>query len=118
MFGLSFWFNYSFYILHSKLVKSWNLYSVISIFLGVFFSASLAFLKPVSQDDSFYYLVICGIVSVASMILGLSGSYVLILMGNYKLIMLQSVSDPFSNLNILVPVILGAIVGFWDCLME
>ena len=43
---------------------------------------------------------------------GLSGSYVLILMGNYQLIMLQSVSDPFSNLNILVPVILGAIVGF------
>ena len=27
--------------------------------------------------------------------------------------MLQSVSDPFSNLNILMPVILGAIVGFW-----
>lgn len=81
--------------------------------MGFFFAASLAFLKPVTQDDSFYYLVICGIVSVASMILpGLSGSYVLILMGNYQLIMLQSVSDPISNLNILLPVILGAIVGF------
>jgi putative membrane protein len=96
-----------------KMVKSWNISSFISLVFGIFFAASLAFLKPVTQDDSFYYLVICGIVSVASMILpGLSGSYVLILMGNYQLIMLQSVSDPISNLNILLPVILGAIVGF------
>jgi putative membrane protein len=96
-----------------KMVKSWNISTFISLFLGIFFAASLAFLKPFSQDDSFYYLVICGIVSVASMILpGLSGSYVLILMGNYQLIMLQSVSDPISNLNILTPVILGAVIGF------
>jgi putative membrane protein len=96
-----------------KMVKSWNISSIISLLFGIFFATSLAFLKPVTQDDSFYYLVICGIVSVASMILpGLSGSYVLILMGNYQLIMLQSVSDPISNLNILLPVIFGAIVGF------
>ena len=96
-----------------KMVKSWNMSSFLSLAIGIVFAASLAFLKPVNQDDSFYYLVICGIVSVASMILpGLSGSYVLILMGNYQLIMLQSVSDPISNLNILIPVILGAVVGF------
>ena len=96
-----------------KMVKSWNISTFFFLFLGFVFAASLVFLKPVSQDDSFFYLVICGIVSVASMILpGLSGSYVLILMGNYQLIMLQSVSDPISNLNILMPVILGAIIGF------
>ena len=96
-----------------KMVKSWNISSFISLVSGIVFAASLAFLKPVTQDESFYYLVICGVVSVASMILpGLSGSYILILMGNYQLIMLQSVSDPISNLNILIPVILGAIIGF------
>ena len=96
-----------------NMVKSWNISSFVFLVLGVVFASSLAFLKPVTQDDSFYYLIICGIVSVASMILpGLSGSYVLILMGNYKLIMLQSVSDPISNLNILLPVVLGSIFGF------
>ena len=43
---------------------------------------------------------------------GLSGSYVLILMGNYQLIMLQSVSDPINNMSILLPVVIGAIIGF------
>ena len=59
------------------------------------------------------------VVAVSSMILpGLSGSYVLILMGNYQLIMLQSVSDPLNNFNILLPVFMGAIIGFLDYHME
>ncbi|MBL6871750.1 MAG: DUF368 domain-containing protein [Flavobacteriales bacterium] len=97
----------------AKMINSWNISSIVFLFIGITFATSLAFLKPLSENSSSYYLFICGIVSVASMILpGLSGSYVLILMGNYHLIMLHSVSDPFSNLNILFPVILGSIIGF------
>ena len=97
----------------AKMINSWNISSIVFLLLGITFATSLAFLKPLSENSSSYYLFICGIVSVASMILpGLSGSYVLILMGNYHLIMLHSVSDPFSNLNILFPVILGSIIGF------
>ena len=97
----------------AKMIKSWNIPSIVFLLVGITFATSLAFLKPLSENSSSYYLFICGIVSVASMILpGLSGSYVLILMGNYHLIMLHSVSDPFSNLNILFPVILGSIIGF------
>ena len=97
----------------AKMINSWNISSLVFLLIGITFATSLAFLKPLSENSSSYYLLICGIVSVASMILpGLSGSYVLILMGNYHLIMLHSVSDPFSNLNILFPVILGSIIGF------
>tara|TARA_B110000027_G_C16107785_1_gene296150 strand:- start:359 stop:1285 length:927 start_codon:yes stop_codon:yes gene_type:complete len=97
----------------AKMINSWNISSIVFLLIGITFATSLAFIKPLSENSSSYYLFICGIVSVASMILpGLSGSYVLILMGNYHLIMLHSVSDPFSNLNILFPVILGSIIGF------
>jgi len=97
----------------AKMINSWNISSIVFLLVGITFATSLAFLKPLSENSSSYYLFICGIVSVASMILpGLSGSYVLILMGNYHLIMLHSVSDPLSNLNILFPVILGSIIGF------
>lgn len=40
---------------------------------------------------------------------GLSGSFVLILMGNYKLIMVDAVSD--FNMEILIPVAIGAGIG-------
>ena len=96
-----------------KMVKIWSISSIVFLCIGITFATSLAFLKPLTENSSTYYLFVCGIVSVASMILpGLSGSYVLILMGNYHLIMLKSVSDPFSNLNILFPVVLGSIIGF------
>ncbi|MAJ05296.1 MAG: DUF368 domain-containing protein [Crocinitomicaceae bacterium] len=96
-----------------KMVKNWNITSVSSLILGIILASSLAFIKPVSENASIYYLFLCGIVAVSSMILpGLSGSYVLILMGNYQLIMLQSVSDPINNMSILLPVVIGAIIGF------
>ena len=96
-----------------KLVTNWNIISVSSLILGIILASSLAFIKPVSENASIYYLVLCGVVAVSSMILpGLSGSYVLILMGNYQLIMLQSVSDPINNMSILLPVVIGAIIGF------
>ena len=96
-----------------KMVKNWNIVSVSSLILGITLASSLALIKPVSENASIYYLVLCGVVAVSSMILpGLSGSYVLILMGNYQLIMLQSVSDPINNMSILLPVVIGAIIGF------
>ena len=96
-----------------KMVKNWNIISLSSLILGITFASFMAFIKPVSENASIYYLVLCGIVAVSSMILpGLSGSYVLILMGNYQLIMLQSVSDPINNMSILLPVVIGAIIGF------
>ena len=96
-----------------KMVKNWNIISVSSLTLGIILASALAFIKPVSENASIYYLILCGVVAVSSMILpGLSGSYVLILMGNYQLIMLQSVSDPINNMSILLPVVIGAIIGF------
>ena len=96
-----------------KMVSNWSFSSFLSLFLGLVIASSLAFIKPLSENSASYYLILCGVVAVSSMILpGLSGSYVLILMGNYQLIMLKSVSDPISNWNILFPVIIGAILGF------
>jgi len=96
-----------------RMVNKWNLSSILTLIIGTGVAVSLAFLKPASENSTIWYLLICGIVAVASMILpGLSGSYVLILMGNYQLIMLKSASDPLSNLSILFPVIIGAIIGF------
>ncbi len=40
---------------------------------------------------------------------GLSGSFILILLGNYQLVMIDAVTD--LNLTVLLPVIIGAIVG-------
>lgn len=91
-------------------IRKWNLWVVILFLGGATFAVLITLLKPASENASFIYLVICGVVAICSMILpGISGSFVLLLMGNYELVMLQAVSE--FNLTILLPVILGAVAG-------
>lgn len=93
-----------------KTINKWNLATIISLIVGTAIAVTISVLTPANENDSFFYLILCGVVGVCSMILpGLSGSFVLILMGNYKLVMITAVSE--LNLTILLPVALGVVVG-------
>ena len=85
--------------------------AVVALFLlGTAIAAGIAFLEPASENDSIPYLLLCGAVAMCSMILpGLSGSYVLLLMGNYHLVMIKAVSS--FDFGILIPVGIGAVAG-------
>lgn len=100
-----------------KMVKSWSPRVIGLGILGCVLAVSLVFLTPAQENTNPLYLGICGVVAICSMIIpGLSGSFVLVLMGNYKLIMLDSV-NALSELNfgealpVLIPVGIGAVVG-------
>ncbi len=91
-------------------VQKINFSSIISFLVGTSIAVAISVMSPASENSSLYYLFICGIVAACSMILpGLSGSFVLILMGNYQLIMIDAVND--LNLDILIPVVIGAAFG-------
>ncbi len=93
-----------------KTVKVWNLISIITFFIGTVIAIAISVLTPASENSSTLYLFICGIVAICSMIIpGLSGSFVLILMGNYQLVMINAVSE--FNIKTLLPVALGAGIG-------
>lgn len=93
-------------------VEKWNWKTIISFIVGTGIALLIAFGTPAKENDNFIYLMICGAVAICSMILpGLSGSFVLVLMGNYQLIMIDAISD--LNLKILIPVIIGSIVGLF-----
>jgi putative membrane protein len=91
-------------------VKKWSAGPIIALVLGLAIAVGIALIHPASENSAIWYLLICGVVAMCSMILpGLSGSFVLIIMGNYKLVMVDAVSD--LNINILIPVAIGAVVG-------
>ena len=91
-------------------IEKWDWKVVLSFIIGTAIALFIAFGKPAKENDNLIYLLICGVVATCSMILpGLSGSFVLVLMGNYQLIMIDAVSD--LNLKILIPVIIGGVVG-------
>lgn len=93
-----------------KTIKKWNISVILTFIIGTSIAVVISMLNPATQNDSFFYLIICGIVAICSMILpGLSGSFILILLGNYELVMIKAVST--FDLAILFPVIIGVIVG-------
>lgn len=93
-----------------KTIEKWSLSTVIMFILGTAFALVLTFLKPASENSSFLYLIVCGVVAACSMILpGLSGSFVLILLGNYELVMINAVNE--REIMILLPVVIGAGFG-------
>lgn len=93
-----------------KTVKQWFFSAIMAFITGTSIAIAISVLTPASENDSFMYLVLCGVVAICSMILpGLSGSFVLILLGNYQLVMINAIND--LNVSILLPVALGAVVG-------
>lgn len=93
-----------------KRIGNWRISVSASFVAGALIALSLSLLHPAGEDDSFLYLLLCGIVAIISMILpGLSGSFILILMGNYQLVVIHAINE--MNLAVLLPVALGAGIG-------
>ena len=93
-----------------KTIEKFNWKVVLSFIIGTAIALLIAFGTPAKENSNILYLMICGAVATCSMILpGLSGSFVLVLMGNYQLIMIDAVND--LNLGILIPVAFGGVVG-------
>ncbi|WP_462247751.1 DUF368 domain-containing protein [Ekhidna sp.] len=93
----------------SRQISKVSISVIITFIIGTAIAVAIAFLPPAQPNESFLYLILCGVVAVCSMILpGLSGSYILLLMGNYLLV-LKAISA--LELKIIVPIAIGCVVG-------
>ena len=91
-------------------ISNWSVAVILSFIAGAGIAVGISVLNPATENSNTMYLLVCGVVAICSMILpGLSGSFVLILMGNYQLVMIDAVNN--RDLGVLIPVGIGAIVG-------
>ena len=99
-------------------VGIWKIRSYVFFIIGTAIAVSLALLSPSSESTNLVYIFICGVIGVTGMLLpGLSGSFILILMGNYKLLMVDSLSKSLKfnidSISYLLVFILGSFVGLF-----
>ncbi len=93
-----------------KSVSKWSPSVVVTFIVGAVTAVVISVLNPARENDGYIYLLLCGVVAICSMILpGLSGSFVLILLGNYQLVMIDAVNN--LDFQVLIPVGIGAVVG-------
>ncbi len=86
----------------SKDFKEWNYKTLTALIIGTLLGLSVSFLDPATENDNLWFVFFCGIISVSGMTLpGFSGSFILILLGNYVLLLVDSVnalSDTFADI--------------------
>jgi len=83
---------------------------VVTFIIGTGIAILISFLSKGQENNNFFYLMICGVAAICSMILpGLSGSFILFIMGNYRLVAIDAINE--RDFGVLLPVIIGAAVG-------
>lgn len=82
----------------AKDFKHWNKKTIIAGILGLIVGIGISFLSPAKENDNLLFIFLCGIISVSGMTLpGLSGSFILILLGNYVLLLVDSVNALYDT---------------------
>ncbi len=82
----------------SKDFGHWNKRTIPAGVLGLLVGISISFLSPAKENDNLIFIFLCGMISVSGMTLpGLSGSFILILLGNYVLLLVDSVNALYDT---------------------
>lgn len=82
----------------SKDFEHWNKKTIPAGIIGLIVGISISFLSPARENDNLIFIFFCGIISVSGMTLpGLSGSFILILLGNYVLLLVDSVNALYDT---------------------
>ena len=91
-----------FYI--SKKYTAWTLQNIVVVLLGVAIGLALSLMPPAKENSNLWFVFLCGIIGVSGMTFpGLSGSFLLMLLGNYVLLLVDAVNVVFNvTTNVLV----------------
>ena len=93
----------------SKRIHTWNASSIILLILGTVFAYLLVGLVPTETPETWWFLILSGAIAICAMILpGISGSFILVLLGKYQFI-LSAVNN--RDLVTIGLVGIGAIIG-------
>ncbi len=83
----------------NKDFNDWNNKTILSLILGIALGVGISFLNPAKENDNLFFVFFCGIISVSGMTLpGFSGSFILILLGNYVLLLVDSVNALYDTM--------------------
>ncbi len=68
-----------------KETSNWKVVDILALVIGIVLSYYITIARPVSSPDSYWYIFLSGFIAIIAMILpGISGAFILLLMGSYE----------------------------------
>lgn len=88
----------------SKDIKEWNWKTILSFAVGALIAYYITVATPAETSSAWWFIFLCGAIAICAMILpGISGSFILVLLGKYFFVM-----EAVKTLNIKVMLIFAA----------
>lgn len=100
-----------------KGIKEWNIRNAVMLTAGIALGVVICTLSPTQTTDALWFIFCCGAIAICAMILpGISGSFILLILGKYEYIMstinqLTAGVNIGHNLTILAIFGIGAVIG-------
>jgi len=99
-----------------KTVEKWNLKTIFALILGAAIAYAITILPPFAESSNLLYIFFCGSLAICAMILpGISGSFILILLGAYLTVLgaLSDLTTAIAKLDFAVIASNGTIIGIF-----
>ena len=78
-------------------IKGWKVREVLFVILGAILGVTVCTLSPTQTPDALWFIFISGAIAICAMILpGISGSFILLILGKYQTIM-ESITNCVAN---------------------
>ncbi|MFC2098443.1 DUF368 domain-containing protein [Bacteroidota bacterium] len=93
----------------ARSIEKWNIGTVISLVLGIAVAWIITSITPAETTEAYWFIFLSGALAICAMILpGISGSFILLLLGKYQFI-LNALNE--GKLSVIAVLLMGAFVG-------
>ena len=93
----------------SREIKKWDILTITSLIVGAIIAYTITVLSPTSTPNDWWFILLSGAIAICAMILpGISGAFILLLLGKYEYI-ITAVSE--FNIPVLLTFLVGAVAG-------
>lgn len=90
-------------------IEEWKIAYVIALLVGIAIAVWISLVSPSETTDAWWFIFVSGMIAICAMILpGISGSFILLLMGKYAF-MMTAIKE--FNIPIIIVFAAGAIIG-------
>jgi putative membrane protein len=96
-------------IMVAREVRIWTYREILALFIGMVIAYLITLGTTTETPDGLWFIFVCGAIAICAMILpGISGSFILVLMGKYEFI-INSIKD--LDIGVLITFAAGCAVG-------
>ena len=94
-------------------IKKWNIGIVAAFFCGAFVSFGITLLSPAQTPASIWFIFLTGMLSVCALLIpGLSGAFILLLLGKYQYMVNALISFNFLVIIVFLGGCVAGLIGF------